>query len=102
MRKQMGQGLELLANYTLSTARDDGEAFTNSGGEMYFSGDAILNPYDLKAEWARSGIDVRNRFTASIVWAPQYAKNLQNRVVKSDSRWMEPLVDDYRQRRNSL
>jgi len=89
-RKQMGQGLELLANYTLSYARDDGESSANngvSGGggttEMYFNTPGVLNPFNLQGEEARSGIDVRNRFTASIVWAPPYAKNLRNRVERA-------------------
>ena len=82
VRKPMSHGVELLANYTLSKAIDDGQASSNNGGEGFFSGPPLVDPYNLKEEKGLSGVDVRNRFTASVVWAPSYAKNLSGRYER--------------------
>ena len=82
LHKPMSHGIELLANYTLSYSTDSGESTGNVGGEGNDSGIGVLNPYNLSAEEGRSSLDARNRFTASVVWAPAYAKSLSNRYER--------------------
>ena len=79
LRKPMSHGIEVLANYTYSRATDDGQASYNGAvgpaGEVFLTGPGYLDPYNLKLEQGRSGIDVPSRFTASVVWAPNYSVN---------------------------
>jgi len=82
LHKPMSHGVELLANYTLSKSTDGGQSTGNVGGEGNDSGIGALNPYNLKLEQGRSSLDARNRFTASVVWAPPYGKNLSNRYER--------------------
>ena len=82
LRKPMSHGVEILANYTLSKATDNGEGFlTGSGGEGQI-GESPLNPLNLNFEQGPSGIDSRNRFTASAVYAPTFAKKFTNKLAK--------------------
>jgi hypothetical protein len=86
VRKQASHGFEFLANYTYSHSTDDGEAAFATGagltGEVYFTGPAILDPYNVKGEQAISALNVPNRFAGSVVWAPDYAKKLSNKFEK--------------------
>ncbi len=84
VRKPVSHGIEFLANYTLSRSWDDGEASYANGSngaaqELNFNGPAPINPYNWKAEYAPSGLDVPNRFAGSIVWQPSFFHNLKNR-----------------------
>ena len=80
LRKPTSHGLEVLANYTLSKATDDGEASYNGAvgpaGVVFLTGPGYLDPYNLRAEQAPSGTDNRHRFTGSVVWAPTFAKGI--------------------------
>ncbi|WP_263417300.1 TonB-dependent receptor [Terriglobus albidus] len=75
LRKQMSQGVELLANYTWSKAIDGSQV---SGVNGTFNGtNPILDPYNLKnpgtlKEYGRSDLDMRGRFVGSIVIAPKF------------------------------
>ncbi len=86
LRKPMSHGVELLANYTLSRAMDDGEisggtnTALNSG--TFFGNDGVLDPNNLKEDYAHSDLDQRNRFVGSVVWSPSYGRNLSNRSVR--------------------
>ncbi len=79
-RKPTRQGLELLANYTLSRSMDDGQTAGSNG--TFFGTDGIFNPYNLKGEYAHSDLDQRNRFVGSVVWTPPYARSLTNKAER--------------------
>jgi hypothetical protein len=81
LRKPMSHGIEIVGNYTLSHALDNGEEGGNNSGEGQV-GITALDPQNHKIEWGNSGTDVRNRFTASVVYAPTFASNLTNKVEK--------------------
>jgi hypothetical protein len=86
-RKAPTHGFEFVANYTLSRATDDGQASYSNGTngpaqEVYFNGPALLDPYDLRGEQARSGLDTPNRFAGSVVWSPALGKNLSSRTAR--------------------
>lgn len=82
LHKPMSHGLELQVNYTFSRSTDTGESTSNVGGEGNDSGEGVLNPYDQKLENGVSSLNIPNRFTTSVVWAPQYAKDFKNKTAK--------------------
>jgi hypothetical protein len=81
LRKPMKAGLELLANYTLSRATDNGQQGGGNSGEGQV-GIPAIDPFNNKAEQGYSGTDIRNRFAASVLYAPTLDKNINNKVVK--------------------
>jgi len=88
LRKPASHGLELLANYTLSKATDDGQGGNNiSGGgissEGFVATDGVISPFNQSLEQGYSSTDARNRFTASVLYAPPFTKNIQNKVLKA-------------------
>jgi hypothetical protein len=80
LRKPMSHDLELLFNYTYSHAMDTGQTSGTNG--TFFGTDGVLDPYNLKQDYANSDLDQRHRFVGSIVWQPMYAKDVSNVVVK--------------------
>jgi hypothetical protein len=76
-RKPFSHGLELIANYTFAHTTDGGQV---SGVNGTFNGtDTPLDPFNLKAEYGRSDLDMRERFVGSLVYAP----NLSSISAKS-------------------
>ncbi len=78
LRKAPSHGIELLFNYTLSKATDDGQQSgisSAAGGETFFGTYGSVDPYNQKLEQGFSSTDVPNRVTASVVWTPTYAKS---------------------------
>ena len=84
VRRPFANGLELLANYTWAHASDDGQVGGNSG--TFFGGDVPLDPNNLRGENGLSDTDIRNRFTMSFRYQPQFMKG--NLIVKN-------LLDDF-------
>jgi hypothetical protein len=86
-RKPVGHDVEVLANYTLSRARDTGQISggTNSMGNSgtFFGTDGVLDPYNLREDYANSDIDQRHRFVSSVVWTPSYAKKFSSRAART-------------------
>ncbi len=88
LRKAPSHGLEVLANYTLSKATDDGQGGNNIQGggtitsEGFVATDGVINPFNQHLEQGPSSTDARNRFTASVVYTPPFAKGLKNRFAK--------------------
>jgi hypothetical protein len=80
LHKPMNHNLELLFNYTYSKALDDGQTAGTNG--TFFGTDGILDPYNLKGDYARSDLDQRHRFVGSVLWQPTYAKNLSSAVAR--------------------
>ncbi|MGB8259786.1 MAG: carboxypeptidase regulatory-like domain-containing protein [Terracidiphilus sp.] len=69
-RKPMANGFEALVNYTYAHANDGGQV---SGVNGTFNGtDTPIDPYNLGAEWGRSDLDIRSRFTATLIAAPTF------------------------------
>jgi hypothetical protein len=70
IRKPFDHGLEVLANYTWAKALDDdmvGGAFGT-----FYGGNPVLDPNNLRGEYGRSDIDLRNRFVGTILWKPAF------------------------------
>ena len=81
-RKRYSHGLEFIANYTLGYARDGGEiqgqfGTFNGGGQNF-----PVDPKNRSLEYARSDLDQRNRFSGTVVWTPDWGKNISNRATK--------------------
>jgi hypothetical protein len=78
VKKPMSHGISGLANFTWAHANDGGQV---SGVNGTFNGtDTPIDPYNLDAEWSRSDLDIRQRFTGTLVAAPKFKAN--NRAVK--------------------
>ena len=68
LKKPFQNGFELLANFTFAHASDNGQV---SGVNGTFNGtDVPLDPYNLKAEYATSDLNMRTRFTGMLVYSP--------------------------------
>lgn len=69
IKKPMGYGFQLLSNFTWGKTMDMGEVGGVSGT---FNGtDVPIDPANYKAEYSRSDLSMKNRFTGSLVWAPK-------------------------------
>jgi hypothetical protein len=78
IRRPFDHGLELLVNYTWSKALDDDQVAGTFG--TFYGGNPVLDPNNLKAEYGRSDLDVRNRFVGSLVYQPTLYRD--NKYVK--------------------
>jgi hypothetical protein len=83
-RRPLNRGLQALANYTLASATDMGVGYNASGGgnPNRFSTYGVPDPYNIESEKADSGVDVRHRFTSSLVWMPEFGAGSSNAVVR--------------------
>ena len=79
VRRPFSHGLEVVANYTWSHASDDGQVGGNSG--TFYGGDVPLDPNNLRAENGLSDTDIRNRFTLSFSYKPEFT--LANRTLNT-------------------
>jgi hypothetical protein len=73
IRRPFDNGLELLVNYTWSKALDDDQVAGTYG--TFYGGNPVLDPNNLKGEYGRSDLDVRNRFVGSVVYQPMFFKS---------------------------
>jgi len=83
LRKPISHGFEIQGNYTLANGTDDGEAGGVASGGIFLGGETPANPFNIRGEYGRSNIDVRNRATASVNWAPTFGKNLSSKAEKT-------------------
>jgi hypothetical protein len=81
LRRPMKNGIELLANYTLSKATDDGQQGGGNSGEGQV-GIPAIDPFNNKPEQGHSGTDIRNRFTASVVYEPTLFKSFKGKTSR--------------------
>ncbi len=79
VRRPFSRGLEVIGNYTWSHASDDGQVGGSNG--TFYGGDVPLDPNNLKAENGLSDTDIRNRFTLSFTYQPQFS--FSNRIVSN-------------------
>jgi len=70
LKRSFSKGVEFTANYTLSKATDDGEVIGSNG--TFAGSDVAVDPYRIKAEYAPSDLDQRQRFVFSGVWMPTF------------------------------
>ena len=84
-KRPFRNGVEVLANYTWAHASDDGQVAGSSG--TFYGGDIPLDPNNVRLENGPSDTDVRNRFTLSFVYQPQFM--LGNKLMKI-------ILDDFR------
>jgi hypothetical protein len=78
LRRPFDHGFEMLLNYTWSKALDD-DMVSGAFGTFY-GGNPVLDPNNLKGEYGRSDIDMRNRFVGTVVWKPMILEG--NKFVK--------------------
>jgi hypothetical protein len=70
VHRQYDHGLEVLLNYTWARAMDDDQVAGTYG--TFYGGNPVLDPNNLMAEYGRSDLDMRNRFTGTLVWQPMF------------------------------
>jgi hypothetical protein len=78
VRRPFNHGLEVLLNHTWSKATDDDQVQGAFG--TFYGGNPVLDPNNLKAEYGRSDLDVRNRFVGTLLWKPS---------IMPDNPWMK-------------
>ena len=80
LRRRMSQGLSFDTNFTWAKAMDTGQA---PGSEGTFAGtDFPLNPFDLRAEYGLSDLDLRRRFIFTMFWEMPFEHWTQNDTLK--------------------
>jgi hypothetical protein len=84
VRKPLSHGISGLANYTFAHANDGGQV---SGVNGTFNGtDTPIDPNNLGAEWGRSDLDIRQRFTGTLIASPTF---------KPDSKFVKQLANGW-------
>jgi len=68
--RRAADGFSFDANFTLSRAMDNGQVAGPSG--TFFGTDSPLNPYNLKAEYGPSDLDIRRRLVVNFYWAAPF------------------------------
>jgi hypothetical protein len=84
VRRPFQNGLEVILNYTWSHASDTGQV--NGANGTFYGGDPPLDPNNQKLENGLSDIDIRNRFTLTMVYQPHIFES--NKLAKH-------LIDDW-------
>jgi hypothetical protein len=84
VRRPFEHGFEALLNYTWSKALDDDQVQGAFG--TFFGGNPVLDPNNLKGEYGRADIDMRERFVGTLLWKPTLFK---------DSPWMKYGLDAF-------
>ncbi len=78
VRRPFANGLEVLLNHTWAKALDDDQVQGAFG--TFYGGNPVLDPNNLKAEYGRADIDMRNRFVGTILYKPNLLPN--NRLMR--------------------
>jgi hypothetical protein len=84
VRRPFQNGLEVILNYTWSHGSDTGQVGGANG--TFYGGDPPLDPNNQKLENGLSDIDIRNRFTLTMVYQPHLFES--NKLAKH-------LIDDW-------
>lgn len=83
-KKPFSHGVEVLINHTWSKAIDSGQVPGQYG--TFYGTDAPLDPNNLKLERSISDLDMRNRFTGTVVYKPELFKS---------NKWLDQVVDKW-------
>jgi Carboxypeptidase regulatory-like domain len=67
-KQRAGYGITMDANFTLSSAKDDGQSMGAAPFASRF--ETFFDPNNKTAEYTRSDFDMRKRFVASFMWDP--------------------------------
>jgi hypothetical protein len=78
VRRPFANGLEAIVNYTWSHASDTDQVQGNFG--TFYGGNTVLDPNNVRGENGLSDIDIRNRFTITMVYQPHILED--NKIVK--------------------
>jgi hypothetical protein len=78
LRRPFSNGLETILNYTWAHGSDTGQVQGSNG--TFYGGDTPLDPNHVKGENGLSDIDIRNRFTLTMVYQPHIFES--NKIVK--------------------
>ena len=73
IRRPFDHGIEVLMNHTWAKALDDDQVQGAYG--TFYGGNPVVDPNNLKAEYGRSDIDMRNRFVGTLLWKPTFMPN---------------------------
>jgi hypothetical protein len=84
LRRPFSNGLEVLLNYTWSKALDD-DMVSGAFGTFY-GGNPVLDPNNIKGEYGRSDIDMRERFVGTVLWKP---------AILESNPWMKHGLDGF-------
>jgi hypothetical protein len=84
IRRPFEHGLELLVNHTWSKALDNDQVEGAFG--TFYGGNPALDPNNLRAEYGRSDLDVRNRFVGTLLWKP---------TIHATNPWMKYGLDGF-------
>ncbi len=82
LRKPLSHGIEVVANYTISLATDNGMQGSVNGGTEGQVGNAAIDRFNLAPEQGHSETDTTHRFTSSVVWEPTFGKNFTSTAAK--------------------
>ncbi len=80
VKRRVSRGFTVDANYTWSTARDDGQVAGVNG--TFVGTVSPLNPQNLRGEYGLSEIDIRNRFILNLVWTMPWGDLVQGKELK--------------------
>lgn len=81
LRRREARGFSFDMNYTWSKAWDNGQV---AGVNGTFAGtNSPLNPFDLRAEYGLSDLDIRNRFIMNIYWTLPFGDMTDNAAAKA-------------------
>jgi hypothetical protein len=78
VRRPFANGLEAILNYTWSHASDTDQVAGSSG--TFYGGNTVLDPNNVRGENGLSDIDIRNRFTLTMLYQPHILES--NKFVK--------------------
>ena len=78
LRRPFANGLETILNYTWAKSTDT--SAVNGANGTFYGGDAPLDPNNIRAENGLSDVDVRNRFTLTMVYQPHLFES--SKIVK--------------------
>lgn len=84
IRRPFDHGFELLVNHTWSKALDDDQVSGAFG--TFYGGNPVLDPNNLRGEYGRSDLDVRNRFVGTLLWKP---------TIHASNPWMKYGLDGF-------
>jgi hypothetical protein len=70
LRRPFQNGLEVLVNYTWAKALDDDQVQGAFG--TFYGGNPVLDPNNLRGEYGRSDIDMRERFVGTLLYKPSF------------------------------
>lgn len=85
VKRPFRNGFDIVANYTWAHASDTDQVGGANG--TFYGGDVPLDPNNLRQENGLSDTDIRNRFTVSFYYQPNFMPG---------NKWMKNLVDDFR------